>query len=413
MPMTQGSPYWPPFHVWLSSSMFRSPFAFTDALIAAAATTAAVTGLSVLSIDVGPDPALPAAPPIPASGPALTPTTANSAAAGVRRSIRVIEAAEAQRARPTSNPDTRAANKDRHPATKQDRRDARAKARAVARARRAGERNHPAPGQAGTSEPAETDPAPQPPVVKNPPVQSPFTLASFNALGYGHTAPGGNRKGWADGYTRTRWAIRALNLHHVDVVGLQEFQPEQHAEFTKNTAGTFAVHRVGANAVAWRTSAFAFVSAATVTIPYFGGVPTPQPVVRLRSTVSGQEVVVISVHNPADARGPAQRLRNIATANEVAYIDALRAITPRVPIFMTGDMNDREEFFCPFTASGVMRAAAGGSHTSAGCTYPSTRAHGVDWIFGSKGVTFSGYTVDRSRLVSRTSDHPLVVTKVG
>lgn len=251
-------------------------------------------------------------------------------------------------------------------------------------------------------------------VLKNPPVEAPFTIASFNALGYGHTAPGGNRKGWADGYTRTRWAIRALTGHGVDVVGLQEFQPEQHAAFLKNAGGAFGVHRVGANAVAWRLSAFSFVSATTVTIPYFGGVPTPQPVVRLRSTVSGQEVVVISVHNPADARGPAQRLRNIATANETAYVAALRAEKPRVPIFMTGDMNDREEFFCPFTESRVMRAAAGGTHTTKNeCVYPPTRAHGVDWVFGSKGVTFSGYVVDRSSLVARASDHPLIVAEAG
>ena len=36
----------------------------------------------------------------------------------------------------------------------------------------------------------------------------------------------------------------------------------------------------------------------------------------------------------------------------------------------------------------------------------------VDWIFGSPDLTWSGYTEDRSPLVARTTDHPMIVTDV-
>jgi hypothetical protein len=36
----------------------------------------------------------------------------------------------------------------------------------------------------------------------------------------------------------------------------------------------------------------------------------------------------------------------------------------------------------------------------------------VDWIFGSQGVSFSGYFEDRSHLVDITTDHPVVGSQV-
>jgi hypothetical protein len=36
----------------------------------------------------------------------------------------------------------------------------------------------------------------------------------------------------------------------------------------------------------------------------------------------------------------------------------------------------------------------------------------VDWIFGSMRVTFSDYDEDRSPLVARTTDHPVITARV-
>ena len=40
------------------------------------------------------------------------------------------------------------------------------------------------------------------------------------------------------------------------------------------------------------------------------------------------------------------------------------------------------------------------------------RPRAVDWILGSHRVTFGGYVEDRSALVARTTDHPVIVGDV-
>ena len=72
-------------------------------------------------------------------------------------------------------------------------------------------------------------------------------------------------------------------------------------------------------------------------------------------------------------------------------------------------MNERSEYFCRVTAATPLVAAAGGSN-SGGCAPPKPTQ--IDWIFGSPGVVFSNYTIDRSALVRRTTDHPIVATQV-
>ena len=55
-----------------------------------------------------------------------------------------------------------------------------------------------------------------------------FRVSSFNILGYDHTTGGrGSKKGYADGAQRMKWAVQILKSEDVDVVGLQEFQPQQ------------------------------------------------------------------------------------------------------------------------------------------------------------------------------------------
>jgi endonuclease/exonuclease/phosphatase family metal-dependent hydrolase len=84
-----------------------------------------------------------------------------------------------------------------------------------------------------------------------------------------------------------------------------------------------------------------------------------------------------------------------------------------VPVFITGDMNEREEYFCAMTRNGDMHAANGGSNTGGECRPPRlpnrTR---IDWILGSGGAEFSDYVADESMQSSMISDHPLVVARV-
>jgi len=244
-----------------------------------------------------------------------------------------------------------------------------------------------------------------------------FVLSSFNVLGNSHTTASGNRPQMASGPVRTRRAIRLLDRHRVDVAGFQEFQHPQWREFLRVAGGRYAVFpsagsglRDTENAIAWRKSRWAFDGFETVSIPYFNGRIRKMPVVLLRDRASGDQAFFANFHNPASVQrfGSQQRWRNIATQREMELVSRLTE-TYRLPVFVTGDMNERDRFFCRFTAGGSMVAASGGSND--GVCRPPARPR-IDWILGSVGVQFSDYTADRSSLVRTTSDHPMVVARV-
>jgi len=240
-------------------------------------------------------------------------------------------------------------------------------------------------------------------------------VSSFNVLGSSHTPAGGSR---APGTTRIVWAGELLARHHVDVVGFQELQADQRATFLTTTAGAWALYpgsslrsRDGENSIGWRTAKFDLVQATTVTIPYFDGNPRPMPVVLLRERTTGLLTWFSNFHNPATTRAyPAQgRWRARATAIEVALQDQLRGTG--IPSVMTGDMNERAPYFCAVQRPGsAMRAARGGYWSDGVCH--ALRPRAIDWIFGSRRLGLSGYTEDRSALVARTTDHPVLAATV-
>jgi len=236
-----------------------------------------------------------------------------------------------------------------------------------------------------------------------------FILATFNVLGHSHTARGGNRQGWAPSQTRTRWAVRLFDRYAVDVVGLQEFQPQQKRTFIEAAGDRYAVYSPPGdtvNSIAWRRNRWQLVSAATFTVPYFRG-RRHMPVIRLRDLETGRDSIFINVHNPASTkRFPDQAgHRAEAVRREAAMVRGL-ATRYRVPVFLTGDLNARAEPFCAFTAGALMTAAAGGSNAGR-CVTPAYR--GVDWIFASSRALLSRQLVVRDGVDGRISDHPFVV----
>jgi endonuclease/exonuclease/phosphatase family metal-dependent hydrolase len=251
-------------------------------------------------------------------------------------------------------------------------------------------------------------PAPLPPAE--------FVISSFNVLGSSHTS--GRRDGMAPGRVRIRQAAQLLAHHGVDVVGLQELQLDQYQELARVAGATYdfwpgtAAGRLGnENSLAWRTSEWTAVEKYTTPIPYFGGRPRPMPYVLLRHNVSGRYAWFANFHNPATNpnTGNNDRWRARAAALEVALANRLRAETG-YPVFITGDMNEREKVFCPMTGGAAMVAANGGSNVAGACRPPSPM--NVDWIFGSDMVTFTGYFRDDGPFVNRTSDHPMIVARV-
>jgi hypothetical protein len=234
-----------------------------------------------------------------------------------------------------------------------------------------------------------------------------FTVSSFNVLGAGHTAAKG---GMAPGTTRMHSAVGLLTANDVSVAGLQEFQEPQYRTFEALVGGTYDVYpglSLGVqpvqNSIVWKQDDWSLVEAHTIAIPYFHGNRVPMPYVLLRNRHSGREVWFYNSHNPADAYGPAGHWRAIATAIEANLANNLTS--DGTPMIVTGDMNDRAPFACPFAARTGMHSADG-VYYAGGCHLP--RQTNVDWIFGSGSLDFSSFVTDRSTQTRRISDHPMV-----
>ena len=209
-----------------------------------------------------------------------------------------------------------------------------------------------------------------------------------------------------------KWGVQLLKSHQVDVVGLQEFQPQQYNKWVKRASGLYDifpgyVDTIGflRNSIAWRKDKFRMVSNSWLKLPYFHGDVLRMPVVLLQSLQTGQQIYFINFQNPADVRGNAMKWRLIGQRLQIALVNQLRA-SNQLPIVWTGDMNAKRQVFCRVTMQAGMVSASGGYRSPTTCQAPKSMV--VDWIFGSQ-VQFSNYLQDRSRKVARTTDHHLLV----
>jgi endonuclease/exonuclease/phosphatase family metal-dependent hydrolase len=240
-----------------------------------------------------------------------------------------------------------------------------------------------------------------------------FNLASFNVLGASHTTASSRYATYAP---RMAQSVSLIQSRKLDVIGFQEFQDPQKAEFLRLTGEEFGIFHVDSdgdgpkrgdtdNALAWRKSTMEFVEGHTFAVPYFGGNPRRMPAVLLREKATGLTAWFINVHNPANTEGPAQQWRDQAVAIEKQKIIDLRA-TGR-PVFLTGDFNDREEAFCPLTAN--LLSISPNSIPSYRCALP--RQFSIDWIFAAGQTRFSTFVRDTYTQTARISDHPIVITR--
>jgi endonuclease/exonuclease/phosphatase family metal-dependent hydrolase len=242
----------------------------------------------------------------------------------------------------------------------------------------------------------------------------PLRIATFNILGASHTTK--PSRGFDDYKPRMRRSVRLIERRGFDIVGLQEYQTPQHELFLKRTAGSWGVYpglkegrRPVQNSIVWRKSEWTLAERHLYEIPYFRGTMVAQPYVKLRHT-DGREVWVVNTHNPADAKGPAQKWRDQAVAIQAALANELRETG--VPVFVVGDFNDRDEAFCDLTAAAPhLTAANGGGWRGAKCN-PPPRSR-IDWIFLSKTLDVLDYReIPRERL-TRITDHNVIYADVA
>lgn len=241
-----------------------------------------------------------------------------------------------------------------------------------------------------------------------------LTVASFNVLGSNHTRPGGNRSRMDPAPVRMRGVLALLERERVDLVGFQELLPDQQRLFTGTATGwrlwpgTDGPGRAGEASVAWREDTWEAVETGLVSVPDADGAPRPFPTVLLRHRDEPSLLVRLgNYHHPADTRRyPRQeRFREAAERRQAELARAAEA--QGIPQLVTGDMNERGEYFCAITATTPLTTGAGRSSAGGRCRPP--QGYGVDWVMGSPRITWTAYDVVRDALVRRTTDHGVVV----
>jgi len=232
-----------------------------------------------------------------------------------------------------------------------------------------------------------------------------FQIGTFNVLGSQHTTRTGDHPRYPSASVRNGGTVARIRSFGVDILGTQELQPDQLSALTSMTGyAAYPGYAFGSretdNSILYDDSQFEFVSGSYFTI-HFMHTDRPQTILRLRDRDTGREFYVLNMHASAGGGGYAvsRRAGHYIAANTVNRLKA-----EGIPIFLTGDMNDRAEFFCRVAPMTGLVAAIGGS-ISGGC-HPAG-ALAVDWVLGWGNVGFSNYIEDRSTL-GRVSDHHFV-----
>lgn len=239
------------------------------------------------------------------------------------------------------------------------------------------------------------------------PKTSAFRIGTLNILGSQHTRGNG---GYGPGPERAGISAGLIRSRGIDVVGFQEVQDDQIPPLQNQLSDfdMWPIQELGNNGqrlqVMWRESKFELVDTGSVSY-VFASQTIPLPWVKLRDREHGGEFYVITAHNSA---GGLEGERDAATTVEIALIKELRSTG--LPVIITGDMNEHEEFFCRAATEAQMVAANGGSGAG-GCQLPPSPRR-VDWIMGTTNLSFSGYVQDGASRAA-ASDHYLLYADVG
>lgn len=249
-------------------------------------------------------------------------------------------------------------------------------------------------------------PAPKPAPQPEPRPEVTFEVATLNVLGSSHTSR--PRSSYASGPRRVAYLLQLLGSRGIDVAGLQEFQPDQRAEFARRADGWAqwpggTKWDTGTTSIVWRTDQWSFVEGKLAPIPFYD-MTRQSPSVLLENKKKNVRVWFSSFHNPADTgRFPRQQGNRVAATNVQAAVVKDNARTG-VPQFLMGDMNERSTYYCRITSLVQMVSPLGGT-PGPRCRAPKTQA--IDWLLSSTMIDWKSYTVVNDSLVKRTTDHAL------
>ena len=190
--------------------------------------------------------------------------------------------------------------------------------------------------------------------------------------------------------------------HGVDILGTQELQADQLRGLQARTGmAAYPGYSWGQietdNSILYDAGVFELVSGSRFTAPFMGRL-RPSPIARFRHL--DRSGVLRRQHPPVGRGGRYLAERRRAQGTLVAVVNDLK--TTGLPVLVTGDMNDRQEFYCRVVPPAGLSAPNGGSYSS-GCQPPPYPLP-VDWVVGS-GVTWSNYWRDTTPVNQHISDH--------
>lgn len=254
----------------------------------------------------------------------------------------------------------------------------------------------------GLTSPALATDEPVPTAARGP-GRAALQIATFNILGSNHTR-GSSR--WAGGRTRARWTTEHIKRRGIDVIGMQEVQEDQLRVMRRNLPRhtIFPAGRLGPGTlrlqIAYRTAMFKRIDSGHI-VTTFDHQRRPIPWVLLSHRATGRRMYAVTIHNSPQGQ---EADRDSATRKEIRLVKRLRSRGR--PVFVTGDMNEREEWFCKVVRNTDLKAANGGRAGQRRCSPPARMS--IDWILGGRRLTFSDYQRDEGQLIRRTSDHAFI-----
>jgi alpha-tubulin suppressor-like RCC1 family protein len=243
-----------------------------------------------------------------------------------------------------------------------------------------------------------------------------FRLATFNALGDGHSGPYHDADGYAPSRLRTEWLVRTVVNQDLDVVGVQETSAQQVSQILRAAGpGRLAAFPNPAvnsyypeTTLFWNPQKFEVVKTGVVRSMFINNT-LPRPYAELRDRATGREFWVMAIHNAGWNYPGRAEARKQAMITQLDKISDLQATG--LPVFYVGDFNEKKPALCRVLRHGGMGSAIGGHLAPDGTCVPPMNMR-IDWLFGSSSTQWSGYQYSRQPMVRLTTDHGVAMANV-
>jgi len=263
---------------------------------------------------------------------------------------------------------------------------------------------------------------------------SQFRIASFNMRGASHTdGPGRDEPTTSTSTWKNRAALslRTITENNFDIVGFQEFEPEQR-DYIKKGLPNFKISKNGkaSDSIMWNGDKFTLVDKGTWRTKYFSSsksINIDEPWVKLQDKATQQEFFVLNVHDPINRGSTNGETRY---QNALKHVQLINQLKSQAPILFTGDFNSSYSLrspndnaisasqltYCVLTKDGLMNDSYDLSlNRKVKC--PNKPKKGtpnyIDHIYLSPEIKIGAFKEIKGGYTKNGSDHPTVYSDIA